>query len=254
MSEIQHEHNWQPWDSSKGILYCRDCNSRISRADLSDRESQKRASVRSLRIARWSLIVAIISMVVSIVIAIAGSAISWIIAQNSMKISKKSLDPKIAIEAVKFEDSGSFIWGERINGGIQLRFRFRIQNMGGSYARNINISNIYSTGQEVIHDPVVELVLVSQNKAKTSPSGSFVLAPQEIKILEVSATHSIIDPRAVTEALDKISKMNSEFQVPFNMEISYEGERTVDEDNQHKIGLKITLSPNGTDWETSFIW
>lgn len=33
-----NKHDWQPWDSGRGILYCRNCNSRISKAELSFQE------------------------------------------------------------------------------------------------------------------------------------------------------------------------------------------------------------------------
>lgn len=164
------------------------------------------------------------------------------IATKAKDIAEKSLiltqKPRIAVESVKFKETDSYIFAKQIKGGVAIKVRFKIFNTGNSDARNVTISDIIVRGYEIlnIYDP--PSFILTETKAEISPSGPFVLAPQELRLAEVSFKSSVVDERAVIDMLKKIK--NDTLEIPFAMEISYEGEPQIPV--KEKLGLEMTLT------------
>jgi len=61
-----NEHQWEPWDSDKGIIYCRKCNARTTQYELSYRTGQDRKTNIIIVIGLATLLVATLSIVIQL--------------------------------------------------------------------------------------------------------------------------------------------------------------------------------------------
>ena len=148
-----------------------------------------------------------------------------IISYNSNDISKQALilsqRPYITLKPVKFDGTDSYIFAQKINGGIYTKIKLQLTNTGNSIAKNIKTSDIFVTAQEIFPTkPQVTL----QTEIKAQTPNPISLAPGESIFMEIEGSMPVSDSRAVTDILEKIK--NNDFSFPFNIEVYYDTDLT----------------------------
>ena len=144
--------------------------------------------------------------------------------------------PRLSVEETRFEENNSYILARATAEGIEEKVRFKVSNLGGSTA-TVKLGDVYAVGEERLA-PTVSLV--TSKKASVSPSGSFLLAPQEPRIVEVAFSVQVLDKRAVIDRIERIK--NNRVEIPFAMEIYYESEPELK--FKEKLGFDVKITPS----------
>ena len=154
--------------------------------------------------------------------------------------------PRIAVEEVRFEENNSYILTRGVKGGIEEKVRFKVRNYGGATA-TVRGGDIYITGKENVKTASPTITCDINEKASVSPSGSFILPPNASQIIDVVSPVRIVSKQSLIDRMKRLEE--DTLELPFAMEIYYEGEPELE--FKEKLGFELKITPSFVHWNYS---